>query len=189
MVDLPHPKATLDRCGRYLGCTALAASLLAAPWARADEQVQDVFVTRGAYGEVSFSDEERPGAERLRLAVVEPAAEAVEAAERRVEQTLRVARALEASRLAREQARAQARPATPPAPALVEHVPADRYLVHHLGRPAYPHVSPRHQRRRSGHDESPAQPPAEPTLSAPLLRRGGSWETEDRSSWLRAAEG
>jgi hypothetical protein len=179
--------ADLFHCGRYLGLT-LAACLLTAPPALANEQIRDVFVTRGAHGEVSFSDEERPGAERLQLAVTEPTVDAVEAAERRIEQTLRVAKALEESRLAREQARAQTRPATPPAPAL-EPVAADRYLVHYLGRPTYPHVSPRHKQRRGGDDEAAVQPPAEPTLSAPLLRRGGSWEAEDRSSWLRAAEG
>jgi hypothetical protein len=189
MSKLPRRRVAVDRCRRYLGGVALAACTLAAPVTFANEQIQDVFVTRGAYGEVSFSDEEQPGAERVRLAVIEPAAEAVEAAARRVEQTLRVAKALEASRLAREQAREQAQAQARP-PAVVPAVPVaeDRYPTYWIGRSAHPHALPRHK-HRGERDDPPARQPVEPTLSAPLLRRGGAWEAEDRSSWLRAAEG
>jgi hypothetical protein len=176
---------------RCAGSIALAC-LLAAPAALGDEQIRDVYVTRGANGELSFSDQEGPGAEHLRLVVVDPSAEAVAAAERRIEQTLRVAMALEASRLAREQARAEAqtrvrsRAAVPAEPALAQRPYVDPYFAQLVGRPVYPHVSPRHRKRRDGGDPPPAEQPAEPTLSAPLLRRGGSWESG--GNWLRPGE-
>lgn len=92
----------------------LLASLLGAGVAQA--MAGDVYRTVGEHGEASFTDEAVAGAERLRLDVPQAPAGAAEEAERRIGQTLEVARALEASRLAREAASAAAR-AQAPAPA------------------------------------------------------------------------
>jgi hypothetical protein len=165
----------------------LGVAVVAAQGVSAAERVQEIYVVRGEHGEISFSDESRSGAERIAVTVREPSPEAVLAAERRVEQTLRVAKVLEDSRLARERERAQQRGRAPLAPPAVIAAPMDPYLAYLIGRPVYPHVSPRHRQR----GQEPADPPpAEPVLYSPMMPRGAAWRAEDGSSWLRpAAEG
>jgi len=93
----------------------------------------EVYVHRGEHGEVSFTDQALPGAERVTLDPTVPPPEAPEELERRIRQTLEVAEALEQSRLAREKARAEARAASrataqpEPAPQVIYQ---DRYVTH-----------------------------------------------------------
>jgi hypothetical protein len=165
-----------------LGC------MLGAPWSMASTRAQEVFVARGEHGEMSFSDEERPGARKVTVTVPEPASGAIEEAERRIEQTLRVARALEQSRLAREEARARARaPAAAGTSGGYQGYQRNDYLAQHVIRPAYPYLPPhRHPPHPPGDvTEPPAQEPA--TLSAPLLRRGATRHV--RPSWQPRSEG
>lgn len=124
--------------GLVIALAAIAASMSAA---RAD-----VYVHTGEHGEISFTDQAVPGAERVTLDPVDPPANAPEQSALRVQQTLEVARALEASRLARETARAkaradaraaQARSAAPP-----EVIRQDHYL-----RDPYGFASPYDRRR------------------------------------------
>ncbi|HEX7036819.1 MAG TPA: DUF4124 domain-containing protein [Pseudomonadales bacterium] len=92
----------------------------------------EVYVHRGEHGELSFTDQAVPGAERVPLDPTVPPADAPEELERRIRQTLEVAEALEQSRLAREKARAEARAAAraaqpEPAPQVIYQ---DRYVTH-----------------------------------------------------------
>jgi hypothetical protein len=118
-----------------------------AGWA---QPAQEIYVFTGEHGEVTFSDVAGPGAERVEVAVIEPPEDAQAELDRRIARILNVANALEASRLAREQARADAREQAraearaaaaarpPPEPQIVYR---DRYLT-------YPYVfrSRYHQR-------------------------------------------
>jgi hypothetical protein len=182
----PTHRSAFDRCGRCFVWTGLAACALAAPWAVGSARVQDVFVGLGEHGEMSFSDEASPGARRVSVTVPEPAAGAVEETERRIEQTLRVAKALEQSRLAREEARARARqrPAAVAPAVYGRHVQND-YPAYYFARSAYPHWPSYHQPPHSPGAELPTGEPA--ILTAPLLRRGAT--QPDRSNWLRKDEG
>lgn len=92
----------------------------------------EVYVHRGEHGEVSFTDQALPGAERVELEPTVPPPDAPEELEQRIRQTLEVAEALEQSRLAREKARAEARAAAraasqpEPAPQVIYQ---DRYVA------------------------------------------------------------
>ena len=89
-------------------CLGVLAVMVAAPL-QAGQAPSEIYVSTGSYGEVSFSDVAAPGAERLEVEVIEPAGDPLAEMERRIEQTLAVAKALEVSRLEREKARAEAR--------------------------------------------------------------------------------
>lgn len=120
---------------------------------------QEIYVSTGEHGEVSFSDVAGPGAEPVTLAAPAPSAEPEAELEQRIRQTLAVADALEASRLAREQARAEARAAGAAARAAVTDRQAaetddDRYSP-------YPYLFvPRH--RPPPHGGPGGEPPPEP---------------------------
>lgn len=167
-------KSTRGRWRRQAG--VLAVMVLTAPLSLAAERVQEIYVARGEHGEVSFSDEHRSGAQRLEVIVREPSAAATLAAERRIEQTLRVAKALEESRLARERTRAERRRGSQPGP-MVAQVPVDRHFAYVIGRPGYWHRFPGH--RFPGHgfpgngDKNMGPPAArpEPVLRAPMPPR------------------
>jgi hypothetical protein len=88
-----------------MGVVLLAGSVTAGTAASA----QEVFVSTGSHGETSFSDVAEPGAERIVVESAPPRDDALAEMQRRIEQTLTVANALEESRLARETARAEAR--------------------------------------------------------------------------------
>lgn len=108
----------------FLGFTALPAL--------GDEPTssQEIYVSKGEHGEMSFSDVAGPGAERVEIAGTPPARDSQQELERRIRQTLSVANALEASRLAREKARAEARAASQPQPEpQPEVVYRDRYVT------------------------------------------------------------
>ena len=122
----------------------------ATAWA---QPTQEVYVSTGEHGETRFSDVAEPGAERIEVIPAEPPEGAEQELERRIEQTLRVAEALEASRLAREKARAEARAQAaaqaPPAPQVIYQ---DRNVGSpYLWRSPYDHRFPRHPRFRD-HD-------------------------------------
>lgn len=103
-----------------LGLTSVASA----------EPSLEVYVSAGEHGEVSFSDVAAPDAERVELEIVEPLDDPSAVIERRIEQTLAVANALEASRLEREKARAEARAeaAAARAEAAPDVVYRDRYV-------------------------------------------------------------
>lgn len=134
-----------------------AAAAAAAAGDLSAEAGREVFVTVGEHGEVSFSDVASPGAERRTLPPVTANDDALADLESSIRQTLDVARALEESRLAREQARAEARaaaapPAAPPVVYVEERYAPFPYVY-------APHRFPRHPHQRP--------PPAEPPDSAP----------------------
>lgn len=81
--------------------TALTAPLLA------DEP--EIYRSTGEHGEMVFSDVAGPGAERVVVETTQTLEDPLAELDRRIEQTLAVADSLEQSRLAREQARADAR--------------------------------------------------------------------------------
>lgn len=100
-------KAMLATLGRRVGgCVLLCASSVAVAQGPAE-----VYVSTGEHGEISFSDVAVPGAERVNLPAPGPVIDTHAEMQRRIEQTLSVADALEESRLAREKARADARAA------------------------------------------------------------------------------
>jgi hypothetical protein len=116
-----------------MGWTIVALAALAAVSAAAGAGSQpppEVYVSTGEHGEISFSDVAAPGAERVYVATSEPAEDPLAELERRIEQTLTVANALEASRLAREKARADANAgaAAAQSQAAPEVVYQDRYV-------------------------------------------------------------
>jgi hypothetical protein len=86
----------------------LLGSAAVAGWAQPS---QEIYVSTGEHGETTFSDVAGPSAERVEVATSEPAENSLAELERRIQQTLTVANALEESRLAREKARAEARAA------------------------------------------------------------------------------
>lgn len=79
-----------------------------APGGGADS-TRTVYVSTGDHGELSFSDRAAPDARAVELEVTPGADDALAEMERRIEQNLTVANALEQSRVAREKARADAR--------------------------------------------------------------------------------
>ncbi len=99
---------------RHAAVTGLVVAALAATAAAqempASATGQTIYVYTGEHGETTFSDVARPGAARVDLPPVpETTQDARQEMDRRIERTLKVANALEQSRLAREKARAQAR--------------------------------------------------------------------------------
>lgn len=159
----------LRRLGTWAGLWLAAAAAGLAAAATPAEAGREVFVTVGEHGEVSFSDVASPGAERRTLPPVVPNRDAVADLDRRIQQTLDVARALEASRLAREQARAEARAAAAPAAPPVTIV-EERYAPFPYVYAPYPH--PRHPHHRPPPTEPPdAEPPAEQPRSRPFVWR------------------
>ena len=167
----PGREALLAGCGKRLLWAAVAAGLLASSWTHA-APVREIFVARGDHGEVSFTDVERPGARRVTVNVTEPPADALEQMERRIEQTLRVAHALEQSRLAREAARTAARRSTALPPALATDTRGavgTRHVTGYLLGPDYFHR--RYGPSRHKHEPEPRHEPAERILVSPLLRR------------------
>lgn len=125
-----------------------------------------VYVTRGEHGEVVFTDVDVPGAERVNVAPPAPPGNAAAELERRIEQMLTVAQALEQSRLAREQARAEAREAAArQSAAPLRADPPVIYQDHYAGYPylfRHPHHRFPHRRRfprgpdNGGDDDEPA---------------------------------
>lgn len=107
-----------------------------------------IYVSTGEHGELRFSDVAEPGAERVEVAVPEPREDAEEELERRIEQTLMVAKALEESRLAREQARAEARAAAARNASGPLVIRQDRYVSHPYLVSPFPHTFDRHGRFR-----------------------------------------
>jgi len=142
-------------CIRFIIATSLAAScgLPATAGAEASEQI---YVSTGEHGEVSFSDQAAPGSERVVVETTEPAEEPLAELERRIAQTLTVANALEESRLEREQARAEARArmAEARAAAQPEVIYQDRYV-------GSPYLFPQPHRRgfRPGRPNGQNKPP------------------------------
>jgi hypothetical protein len=123
------------------------------------ETHHQVYVYTGENGEVSFSDVAAPGAEPVELTPPEAPPGAMADLQQRIEQTLRVAKALEQSRLAREAARAQARRQ---AAADVRTEPQVIYQDQHVDYPyvlqnPYDQRFPRHRRWRGddSFDKSP----------------------------------
>jgi len=149
-------------------CLALLASLGAAA-----QSAQEIYVSTGEHGEVSFSDEAAPGAERVVVETSAPAEDPMAELERRIAQTLTVANALEESRLEREKARAEARAriAEARADAQPEVVYQDRYVgspylfpqPHRFGF----HSGKRHHKPPHGRPDRPEEPapPEEETIS------------------------
>lgn len=161
-------------CIRFIIATSLAA--LGGLPATADASSSDeIYVSTGEHGEASFSDQAAPGAERVEVETTEPAEEPLAELERRIQQTLTVANALEESRLEREKARAEARArvAEARAEAQPEVIYQDRYVgspylfpqPHRRGfrpgKPHHPHEPPHGQPDRP---EEPA-PPQDETIS------------------------
>jgi hypothetical protein len=152
--------------------TSLMLTLLVlSALARAEVPGQEVFVTTGEHGEVSFSDVSTPGAERRTLPAIERDDDALAELDRRIQQTLDVARVLEESRLAREKARAEARAATEPPPVIV--TVEERYV-----RYPYVYAPQRHGRfgphrpHKPGRDQPPpAEPSADEVLSSRMIWR------------------
>ncbi len=159
----------------------LAAAVLAWCGQAAGAAVEDeIYVSRGEHGEVSFSDQSAPGAERLRLETTPAAEDPLAELERRIEQTLAVADALEASRLARERARAEARAAR----AAEARAAAPPVVVYEDDGATLPYLYPRpyrsNYRRWDGHrdrhrpphgrpEPKPQPEPSEKTLSKRFL--------------------
>lgn len=143
-------------------------------------EVEEVFVRTGEHGEPSFSDVEEPGAERVRVLTAPPAEDPLAELERRITQTLAVAQALEASRLAREQARAEERAERRESVQVPERVVEERYLATHpyLFRPPLRHGHfPRRDRfppKRDGRGERPDPEPEPEPRSRPF-----PWHDDD----------
>jgi len=150
---------------------ASLAALSGLPAVAGAETSEEIYVSTGEHGEVSFSDQASPGAERVAVETAEPAEEPMVELERRIQQTLSVANALEESRLEREKARARVAEAR--ADAQPEVVYRDRnvsspYLFpqphrrdFRPGRPHGPHKRPH------GPQDGPGEPapPEEETVS------------------------
>ncbi len=166
-------KGWCNRFGiRLLGSVLIPLPLIALG-AAADgpQQVREVYVSTGDHGEVSFSDLAQPGAERLELAVSPVSPDVLAESQRRIEQTLDVADALEASRLARERVRAEAR-----AEAAAAQARAQPQVIYRDSYDDYPYVF--HPGRWPGHrpghrpgqrpEHLPARPRPQRTLSTPF---------------------
>ncbi len=107
---------------------------------------QDIYISTGEHGEVSFSDVAQAGAERVQVTVPRrPSDEALAESQRRIEQDLAVADALEKSRLAREKARAEARAQVPSEPEVI-YQDSDVIWPYSFGHRMH-HIGSRH-----GHD-------------------------------------
>lgn len=140
--------------------TLIAIVLLGSGSGWAAESSQEVFMTTGAHGETSFSDVAEPGAQRIVLTTPEPLEDSIAAIQRRIEQALTVAEALEDSRLAREAARAEARERAAvrqAAQAPPQVVYEDRYVGVPYPLRVHPRRGFRHDRR--GHGDRPHKPP------------------------------
>src|SRR6056297_869325 len=111
-------------CIRFIMAASLAALCGLPATAGAAAASEEIYVSTGEHGEVSFSDEAGPGAERVVLETTEPAEDPMAELERRIAQTLAVANALEEAR----QERAQARAAEAEARAQPQVVYQDRYV-------------------------------------------------------------
>jgi hypothetical protein len=139
---------------RLLYLLLLAASPVVAQTA---DVGREVFVSTGEHGEASFSDVASPGAERLTLPAIVSRDDAAADLDREIARILDVAYALESSRLAREQARAEARAAAqPPPPQLT--IVEERYA-------SFPYVYARDRHHRFPH--RPGHPPGKPGHEAP----------------------
>lgn len=151
---------------------SLALTLLVlAPAVRAEPAQRDVFVTTGEHGEVSFSDVATPGAERRTLPAIERDDDALAELDRRIQQTLEVARVLEEARLAREKSRAEARAAAAPPPAIV--TVEERYAPYpYVYAPSrHPRFGPHRRHKPHRDDPPPAEPPSDEVLSRPMVWR------------------
>jgi hypothetical protein len=165
---------TAARLHRVLAVTLLAASAGGqAAGAHAAEGGQEVFVSIGEHGEVSYSDVATADAERRTLPPFEPDVDVLAELDRRIQQTLDVARALEQSRLAREEARAGARrealaTATPPITIVESHYAPYPYVY-----APYRHARlPRHRPGKGDrHDPPAAEPRDEDVQSRPFIWR------------------
>jgi hypothetical protein len=147
-------------CIRFIMAASLAALCGLPATAGAAAASEEIYVSTGEHGEVSFSDEAGPGAERVVLETTEPAEDPMAELERRIAQTLAVANALEEARLEREQARAQARAAEAEARAQPQVVYQDRYV-------SSPYLYPRPFRPGRRHKPPHGPPPGGPEQPAP----------------------
>ncbi|MFV2090527.1 MAG: DUF4124 domain-containing protein [Pseudomonadales bacterium] len=166
--------------GMFLGC-GLVLSLLAAPLLAVG---QEIFRTEDENGVVSFSDVATDGAEVMTLPVAPVTADAVETQQRMIDQQLMVAKALEESRLARQEARTnrlQALAATQPR--TIYYREEDQYGYfggysyygpywdHYPGfdRPGHPGVGPPHPSQPINPPHGPpGKPPSVPVPLPPL---------------------
>lgn len=127
----------------------------------------EIYVSRGEHGEVSFSDQAVPGAQRVEVETTPAADDPLAELERRIEQTLAVAGALEASRLARERSRAEARAAR----AAEARAAAPPVVVYEDDGATLPYLYPRpyrsNYRRWDGHRDRGKPPHGRPEPEAP----------------------
>lgn len=124
-----------------------------------------VFVSVGEFGEVSYSDATSAGASMIEVATREPDPDALARAAADLERTWALARAMEASRLAREAAAADRRKRRAPEPQFV-YVPAEPRVIVGFGRPHRPHYLPQHRPQHRAHQQQHQSHP--PTLRKPL---------------------
>jgi hypothetical protein len=123
-----------------------------------------VFRTADENGVVSFSDVASPGAEVIEVASGPVPEDWIDRQQRIIEQQLAVAKVLEESRLAREEARTKRLAALAAArPPVVQPVPVRRTYVGGVG---YWHAYSRHP--RPGHPWKPGHPDWGPHPSLPI---------------------
>lgn len=163
-----------------MGVVFLTGSVIAGTSATA----QEVFVSTGSHGEISFSDVAEPGAERIVVEAAPPREDALAELQRRIDQTLSVADALEESRLAREAARSEARARAAEREAL--RPPQVIYQDRYVGMP-YPlrthgHRGFRHDRdrRRDHRGKVPHgdHPEMQDGADEPVRSRGFVWRND-----------
>ncbi|MEQ8859702.1 MAG: hypothetical protein RIC56_13740 [Pseudomonadales bacterium] len=164
-----EPDRTEAACrgGRRLP-SALLLVLALTVQALAAESSQEIYLSVGENGELSFSDVAGPGAQRVVVETAAPLDDPLAELDRRIEQTLSVANALEASRLAREKVRAEARASAAGSGvgSAPEVVYQDRYVTSpYLYPPARPRGRPPHQ--AGPPPEQPSEEPA-PVISRPF---------------------
>ncbi len=126
----------------------------------------EVFVSVGEFGEVSYSDANSTGASVIEVTTRQPDPDALARAAADLQSTWALARAMEASRLAREAAAASRRKRREPEPQLVYAPPQPRFIVGY-GRARTLHHRPqdrRHQKQRMGRRAQSHTP----TLRKPL---------------------
>ncbi len=112
----------------------------------------EVFVSVGEFGEVSYSDANSIGASVIEVTTPQPDPDALARSAADLQRTWALARAMEASRLAREAAAASRRKRREPEPQLVYAPPQPRFIVGY-GRARTLHHRPqnrRHQKQRMG---------------------------------------
>lgn len=170
----------MSAAARLFACALLGWSAQAAGGAAGAAGEGEIYVSRGDHGEVSFSDQAAPGAERVIIETAPAAEDPLAELERRIEQTLAVAGALEESRLARERIRAEeraaraaeARAAAPPVVVYEDDDAALPYLYPRPYRSSYRRWDRPHDGRKPPHDRpqpGPKPEPSEKTLSKRFL--------------------